>query len=125
MSHARRSLGKAGEDLVAQEVQSRGWRLLGRNVRTARGEIDLIAFDGSSLVFIEVKSAKLGSLTGPEHPALAVGPRKQARLRRLAREWLSLNRPPTGCRSIRFDVVGITYDRSGRPVAYDHLRDAF
>lgn len=125
MTQSRNTLGQAGEDLVAERIARAGWRLLGRNVRTRNGEIDLIAIDGSCLTFIEVKAGRAGSLAGPERPALAVGRQKQARLRRLAREWLGQHRPPPGCRAIRFDVVGITYERDGSTLAYEHIEDAF
>lgn len=125
MTQARISLGRAGEDLVAERIAAAGWPVLGRNVRTRRGEIDLIAVDGTCLVFIEVKAGRAGTRTGPESPVLAVGAQKQARLRRLAREWLGLNRPPAGCREIRFDVVGITFGRDGRVMHYEHIENAF
>lgn len=121
----RKRLGKAGEDLVAERLAAAGWRLLARNARTRAGEIDLVALDGRCLTFIEVKTRRAGSLAGPETPSLAVGRQKQARLRRLARDWLGSNPLPAGCESIRFDVVGITCDRSGAVLAYEHIEDAF
>lgn len=125
MSDPRRRLGKLAEDLVAARVTSLGWEILARNSRTRLGEIDLIAREGTCLVFLEVKAGRAGSFFGPERPSLAVGSRKQARLRRLAREWLAANRPPLGCSQIRFDVVGITYDSGDRPLDYEHIESAF
>lgn len=125
MSDPRRRLGRDAEDLVAARVAAAGWRVLARNVRTRRGEIDLIARDGNCLVFLEVKAGRVDSRFGPERPSLAVGPRKQVRLRRLAREWLADNDSPAACAWIRFDVVGVTYGRDGRPREYEHLRSAF
>ena len=125
MSDPRRRLGRLAEDLVASRVTSLGWEILARNARTRQGEIDLIAGDGGCLVFLEVKAGRAGSAFGPERPSLAVGPRKQVQLRRLAREWLSTNRPPRGCNQIRFDVVGITYDSHNRPLDYEHIESAF
>ena len=61
----------------------------------------------------------------PERPALAVDRRKQLRLRRLARAWLSERESLLRFRSMRFDVVGLRLDRSGATVAWEHLRGAF
>lgn len=125
MSDPRRHLGSAAEDLAAERLQEAGWDLIGRNVRTRQGEIDLIARDHGDLVFVEVKSSTIGNRFGPERPIFAVASQKQVRLRRLAREWLSQNRPPAGCAAIRFDVIGVTFDRSRRPIAFEHVENAF
>src|SRR5215210_3331771 len=126
MTVARQRLGRAAEDLVARRLGKAGWRILERNPRTRSGELDLIALDGSTLVFVEVKAGRLGASAGPERPALAVGPRKRAQVRRLAREWLALAdgpRPPW-VDGYRFDVIGVTYDGS-RAVEVEHIRSAF
>lgn len=125
MSDARRRLGADAEELVAARLEAAGWVLLGRNVRTRNGELDLIARQTQHLVFVEVKSGTVGNQFGPERPVLAVGRKKQLRLRCLAREWLSQNRPPPGCVSIRFDVVGVTFTRAGKAVGYEHIENAF
>ena len=99
-----------------------------RNVRTSdvRGEIDVIGVDGDALVFVEVKARRTGSLLGPETPALAVGPRKQLKLRALASAWLrDRGYDVPRHRSLRFDVVGLRLDAAGRVTEYDHLRAAF
>src|SRR6476646_447000 len=91
MSEARQRLGRAAETLVADALESRGMRIVARNERTSgvRGEIDLIALDGPALVFVEVKALRATSLGGPERPAIAVGHRKQQKLRSLALAWLN------------------------------------
>lgn len=127
MTVARQRLGRAAEELVARRLSTEGWRLVERNARTRGGEIDLIALDGSTLVFVEVKAARAGNRFGPEHPAHAVGPRKQARLRRLAREWLAAHareRGASGVSGYRFDVVGVSFGGDGR-ADVDHIRGAF
>ena len=55
MTDARQNLGKSGEDLAASELQSRGYAIVARRYRTERGEIDIIARDGETLVFVEVR----------------------------------------------------------------------
>lgn len=125
MSDPRKRLGDQAEELVARRLEAAGWTLLARNARTRLGEIDLIARHAESLVFVEVKAGTAGARFGPERPVFAVGPQKRLRLRRLAREWLSLNRPPPGCASLRFDVVGVTFSRAGQAIAYEHIENAF
>lgn len=95
-----------------------------RNFRTRSGELDLIALDGATLVFVEVKAGRAGSSLGPERPAHAVGPRKQLRIRRLAREWLADGRSPSGVAGYRFDVVGVSFRGDGL-ADVDHIRGAF
>ena len=99
-------------------------RIVERNARTRLGELDIVARDGEDLVFVEVKAGRAGSAFGPERPVLAVDRRKQARLRRLAREWLAGSRLG-GVGALRFDVVGVLFDRGGRLVDFEHIRDAF
>ena len=129
MTAARQELGRIAEELVGRRLQGAGWTLVDRNVRTSgvgvRGELDLIALDGPALVFVEVKARRAGSARGPETPAMAVGPRKRARLRGLAAAWLrerAYDVPRH--RELRFDVVGLRLDAAGRPVEYEHLRGA-
>jgi putative endonuclease len=121
---ARQRLGRRAEDLVAARLQGLGWHLVERNFRTRSGEIDLICLDGRTLVFVEVKAGREGSSFGPERPAHAVGPRKQLRLRRLAREWIAERRGPSGVAGYRFDVVGVSFGTDGL-ADVDHLRNAF
>ena len=124
MTAARQRLGRMAEDLVASRLAGAGWRVLERNVRTRSGEIDLIGLDGRTLVFVEVKAGRRGSDYGPVNPAHSVGPRKQARIRRLAREWLATRRAPSGVAGYRFDVVGVSFG-GGSAADVDHIRNAF
>jgi putative endonuclease len=128
VTEARQRLGRAAEALVARDLERQGMRVLARNVRVAqvRGEIDLIALDGSLLVFVEVKALRASSVVGPERPALAVGPRKRHKLRALALAWLRERDgsvPPHS--ALRFDVVGLRLDPAGRPTEWEHIRAAF
>jgi putative endonuclease len=128
MPDARQRLGRAAEELVAGSLERRGMRVIARNVRTSsvRGEIDLIALDGPTLVFVEVKALRASTLGGPERPALAVDHRKRHKLRSLALAWLRDHDgsvPPH--RALRFDVVGLRLDPRGRAVEWEHLRGAF
>jgi putative endonuclease len=124
MTVSRQRLGRAAEELVARRLQRAGWRVIERNARTASGEIDLVGLDGLTLVFVEVKAGRVGTSAGPVRPALAVGPRKQRRLRLLAREWLAEGRTPSGVAGYRFDVVGVSFG-GDRFTNVDHIRNAF
>jgi putative endonuclease len=125
MPHARQRLGRVAEELAARRLEEAGYRVVERNARTRLGELDVVARDGGALVFVEVKAGRAGSAFGPERPALAVDRRKQVRLRRLAREWLASRADLRGVRVLRFDVVGVLFDRGGRVCGFEHIRDAF
>lgn len=125
MTHERLRTGRSAEQICADRLRQRGWQILARNWRIRAGELDIVARTGRTLVVVEVKSTHTGLRTGPVTPALAVGPDKQRRLRRLAEAWLAGKGRGTMIRDVRFDVVGILFDRDGGIVAYDHIEDAF
>jgi putative endonuclease len=121
----RQRLGRAAEDLVASRLVAAGWEVLERNARSRHGELDLVALDGHTLVFVEVKAGRAGSTYGPERPILSIDFRKQQRIRRLATAWMGSRRALPRYDEIRFDAVGVTYDRAGRITDYEHIRGAF
>jgi putative endonuclease len=127
MTLARQMLGHEVEKMAATALERQGAAIVARNARVAgvRGEIDLIALDRGELVFVEVKGRREGNRLGPERPALAVTRAKQAKLRALARAWLADHRGEVPHRGLRFDVVGVTVDRAGAVVDWEHLRAAF
>jgi putative endonuclease len=125
MTVARQRIGRRAEQLVAQRLADEGWEILARNARTRHGELDIVARDGSTLVFVEVKAGREGSAFGPERPVLAVDARKQRRIRRLATAWMAERRGAVGYAEIRFDAVGVTFDRSDRPIDVEHIEGAF
>lgn len=125
----RHALGRLGEQLAAEHLARLGFAILARNVRTRHGEIDLIAFDGRALVFVEVKTARStgrGRTPMVEGPLERLRPRQRMRLRRLAVAWLSERRAdrPTA-REIRFDAIGVTVDANDRLLRLDHLEAAW
>ena len=125
MSRTRQRLGSAAEDLVATRLAAASWEIVERNARTRHGELDLVALDGRTLVFVEVKAGRAGSAYGPERPVLSVDFRKQRRVRRLATAWMSERRGLPRYDEIRFDAIGVTYDRAGQVVDYEHIAAAF
>lgn len=125
MTAARQKTGSRAEDLVARRLAAAGWQIVERNARSRYGELDIIALDSCTLVFIEVKAGREGAAFGPERPILAVDPRKQRRVRRLATAWMSERRGLPPYDEIRFDAVGVTFDRADRVVDVEHLEGAF
>jgi putative endonuclease len=97
---ARRTLGAAGEDAACAHLERRGYRILARNARADRVELDVVAERAGVLVFVEVKTRR-GDRCGAA--AEAVDARKQARIARGAAAWLRASRRRV--RRIRFDVI--------------------
>jgi putative endonuclease len=125
MTDPRRNTGAAAEEIVARRLADEDYAILARNARTRHGELDIVAIDGRTLVFVEVKAGRSGAAFGPERPILAIGPRKQLQVRRLATVWMAERRDLPHYDRIRFDAVGVTFDRSGRLVDYEHILSAF
>ena len=118
MSRSRIDLGKTGEDLACRELERRGYAIVARRYRCRHGELDIIARDGQTLVFVEVKT-RHGRAFGPA--AEAVGFVKRRRMARLAMDYVlrhHLTNQPC-----RFDVVAIHFDQD-RPVI-EVFRHAF
>ena len=106
MTYARQTLGQAGEDAACAELLRRGYEILARRYRTRMGEIDIVARDGRTVVFVEVKT-RTSAAWG--RPLDAVTSHKQAQVRRMATDYLwragMLDEP------CRFDVVAVTRTR--------------
>jgi putative endonuclease len=115
-----RTLGQIGEAAAVRFLRRRGLVILARNLRSRLGEIDLLARDGPTLVFVEVKARRGGPGDPPE---AAVDARKRTRLVRLALGYLAARR--LGEVSCRFDVVGVTLDEAGGVTGVRHLEHAF
>ena len=101
----------------------RGYQIIERNYRTRWGELDLIAYDGQTLAFCEVKTRRSGGLKGG--PFDALGPAKQAQVRRMAGRWLHERRDRPRAAVVRFDAIGVVLDGRGRLLALEHLEGAF
>lgn len=98
----RHELGRRGEDLACAELERRGCAIVARGYRTRFGEIDIVARDGETTVFVEVKTRAGDDFGGA---AAAVTPWKQRRLTRMAIDYLSRHRLHD--RPCRFDVVTV------------------
>jgi putative endonuclease len=119
----RHRLGAAGERLAAAHLERLGYAIVDRNHRTRWGELDLVAHAHDTLVFVEVKTRRSSARAGS--PFEAVGPRKQAQVRRIAAGWLARVRDRPYASDLRFDVIGVTVDSSGRLVSLEHRAGVF
>ena len=117
-SNTRVRLGARGERIAARHLKRNGYRIVSRNFRAAGAEVDLVAMDGETLVFVEVKT-RLDTRTGD--PQEAVDRRKQAHIRRAGTIFVDRNRAES--RPIRFDVVAIA--GAGSNWRVEILKDAF
>lgn len=120
MPTAKSLLGKRAEEIAATELKRRNYEVVCTNYRCRGGEIDIIAMDGSTLVFVEVRSRRSDC---QEYPSESVDARKQSKLILTARHYLVNNElsEDTDC---RFDVVAVTFIH-GRPVGVEVIRNAF
>lgn len=114
-----RELGRTGEDIACEHLRKKGYEIVERGFRLFRGEIDVVARDGGTLVFVEVKTRGDESHGRPEE---SVTPAKQRQIRRIAQGYLVRN----GCGDVacRFDVVAILY-RGPNDFRFEHFVDAF
>jgi putative endonuclease len=110
-------LGSKGEDLAVKFLEKKGYKILSRNFRTPVGEIDVIAEDRNTLVFIEVKTRTDDSFG---HPFEAVTFRKKDKLRKVALSYLKSSRKEMPS---RFDVLSI--EMRGGESRIEHIEDAF
>jgi putative endonuclease len=120
-SDPRHRLGSLGERLAADHLVRRGFQILERNYRTRWGELDIIAFDGRTLAFCEVKTR----MHGGGIPFDAIHRPKRARVRRMAGAWMRERTERPYAAQIRCDAIAVTFDRQARLVAIEHLEGAF
>ena len=109
--------GARGEAIAARYLEREGYRVLERNFRTRRGEIDIVAQSEGRLVFVEVKSWRV---LGAAELGRSVGPRKQSRIRAASRAYLMLH-PELEGRQVGYDVVFLSSE-GGR---LQHYQNAF
>jgi putative endonuclease len=121
MDDVRHLAGRRGEDLAAAHLERLGFEVLARNHRTRHGELDLVACDGETLVFAEVKTRR----SGAREPWESLHERKRSQVRRMAVAWLcEAPDRPYGAQ-LRFDAIAVLVDGAGELVRLDHLEAAF
>lgn len=117
MPDYKQRLGAYGENLAANYLIRRGCKIIGRNFRTAHGEIDLIATTGDELLFVEVKTRTASDFGFPE---LAVDFRKISRLLRTAETYLNLSRWNSYW---RLDIISVEINKSAKTAKIRWLKD--
>lgn len=124
MTSARQRTGARAEDLVASYLEQRGFVVLLRNWRRPEAELDIVARDGDTCVFVEVRS-RTGVDRG--HPLESLDTRKRARIvrgaRLLVRDGDAAKLGPFS--GYRFDAAGVTFDESGAVATLDYVANAF
>jgi len=116
---AEKPLGLRGEQSAAWYLRRLGYRIVGRRVQLPSGELDLVALDGRTVVFVEVKTRESDQ---HGHASDAVTPAKQRRLTRLAVTYLKRHRLHDY--PARFDVVAVTWPPGEKP-RIEHFKNAF
>lgn len=110
MTPSTHRIGRDGEAVAAEYLSNAGFRVIDRNVRFRSGELDLVAYEGETLVFVEVKARRSIAFGSPQE---AVDRRKQLRLARLAETYLARRRlSKSPC---RFDLVVVEWRRDSSP----------
>ncbi len=112
-------LGSRGEDMAARHLKRKGYRILERNAWYGPNEIDIVAFEDDTVVFVEVRTTRHAGAVPPED---SVGHEKQRRLRRAAEFYIAAH--PRWELYYRFDVIGIVLDASGQ-TRLEHIENAF
>jgi putative endonuclease len=120
MSDRRAVAGRRAEDLAAAQLEAAGLRVVVRNWRQPEGELDIVADDGGTCVFVEVRS-RTGDAHG--HALETITPHKRARVIRAARLYLDAEQPAAV--GYRFDVVAVTFWTDGRDPDVVHIPNAF
>lgn len=112
-------VGTRGEDLAAAFLERSGFAIIERNFRCKGGEVDIVAREGKTLVFVEVKSRKTLTYGLPQ---LAVTPFKQRQISKAALTWLARNHKHDS--PARFDVIAILLEGSYQH-RLEHIKNAF
>lgn len=120
MSDWRQAIGATGETIAVRELRRRGYRVLARNVRTRGGELDVVARDGKTLCFVEIKARRSTTFGLPQE---AVTREKQRHLIRAAQWYLKAKRL-TGVPA-RFDVVAVLFGPDGGAPQIEVIPNAF
>lgn len=114
----KKELGKRGEEVAVRFLKKNGYRILGRNYVCKMGEMDIIAKEKDTMVFVEVKT-RTSTTFGP--PQLAVNPTKQMQLSKVALNFLKEKQLEDA--KARFDVVAILLRPKGEEI--ELIKDAF
>nr|WP_144933203.1 YraN family protein [Aneurinibacillus sp. XH2] len=118
---SRKELGRRGERQAEAFLTMQNYRIVHRNWKCRTGELDIVAWDGTVLVFVEVRTRRMTGTFGS--PQESVNARKQKQVRDTAQVYLHIHQLNEA--SVRFDVVSVYMDLQGRTKRLEHLRGAF
>ncbi len=118
MPTSKRELGNYGEQLAARHLREQGYTILAMNWTCKHGELDIVAKQGDTLVFIEVRTRRAFNT---ESAFESVDPRKREKLVKLANAYLSMYEMEEA--TWRIDVVAVAMPRAGKPTI-EHVEDA-
>lgn len=116
----KKSLGDRGEDAAAKFLKRHGFHILARSLDSPLGELDIVAVDGRTVVFVEVKTRRSHDAGRPSE---AIDQRKEHRMTQAALAYLKSNRLLNY--SARFDVIAITWPDNARKPTIEHYKNAF
>src|SRR3954451_25262403 len=120
----RQARGMAGERAASEMLIALGYEIIERNFRTRYGELDIVATEGNTLVFCEVRSRVGDGAIAAALESISAGKRMQ--LRKMVSEWFRLSSTEhLRTNRTRFDVVAVALAPDGRALAIEHVRDAF
>ena len=120
MSNQKQNLGRRGEDEAASYLKKQGYLLLQRNYRCPLGEIDIIAKDGKTLVFAEVRARSSGRFGMPQE---SVNRNKMLKIHKVAQYYLKTVQKEE--EPVRFDVLALMFDVENQLKQLDHIKGAF
>jgi putative endonuclease len=116
----KKSLGQQGEDAAAKFLKKCGYKILARGLDSRLGELDIVAADGRTIVFVEVKTRRT---TDAGHPADAIDAFKEKRMTQSALAYLKAHGLLQN--AARFDVVAIIWPDDERSPSIEHIKNAF
>ena len=118
MLNQRQKFGEKGESMAARYLKTTGYKIIEKNYRTQLGEIDIIAQDGKTIVFVEVKSRRSVQFGSPKW---AITPQKQRKISMVALQYLK--KTDQSSAKARFDVVTIIATRDKQTI--EIIKNAF
>lgn len=119
MSKSHRQIGDEGEDTAVSYLESKGWHIIDRNYFFEKAEVDIVASDGTFIIFVEVKQRSDIYFGRPEE---FVTPEKEKNIKKAAEAWVYERKMETAL--IRFDVIAIV-KKQGKKPEISHFEDAF
>lgn len=119
MAKTGRDIGNEGEELAAAYLESKGWLILDRNYLFEKAEIDIVAFDRTQIIFVEVKKRSSVTFGRPEE---FVTPKKEKLIKKVAEAWIYERKMETAL--VRFDIISIVQQGNEAP-EITHFEDAF